>query len=1022
MEKIRTPPPIIAPSGCFSGSSDPECYTENQRNWCKISRNHPKCVSEEIQFPDCKDGSVDKRCKEVVLPQSQCFEGSTDPNCIRIEKQITPCFVGSNLPHCVAEEITIFTCLPGSNDPRCIPSVPILPDCQPGSLDSRCLPTFSLPLDCSIDPQNPSCNQVNEVLDCVFFPTHPLCSTATTEICYPGSIHPACPLPISQEITHKPEKKCRPNSNDPACLPVTIFKIPGININVPNTPLEILCPFGSIDPICNMPPQTLKCILRPDDPNCSSIMTTQPSTNTLKCEIGSLDPRCTQAHRESTFQTKPTSKPSTPITTTPFEEIPVPILCDRGSDDPNCPQIVQISVDEFFCGPNSDNPDCPEYTRVPEVPIPEIISVPNLEEINHCLPGSDDPMCISQEIPYVPIIQEAKLTNFICSEGSQDPKCNPLSVEFIDCVKNPFDVQCSDIIVDEPPSSIPRPITPESPLSCALTPNHPSCRQSSTHCNPRSTDPSCREIVKKRDPPPKSHKIEFCLLNPNNQRCVKKNVPKLDCEENSNDSRCRPAKVKPTIPTVVESEEKIIAVNCVSNPSHPECLRIPSGPSKSKCFFGSNDPQCIEPPLIECIFGSKKPPCDIGSKEKKTTFPVKEDSRTTPVTIQTTVTPKIPKIFRTTTPQFNVQIPVSTETPQEVPQFPPPFVLPPKIQEPKKRLEILKKESLPEKPVKPYISIEIPVFPSRFSSPRIPISDVSEEFISKTTEKSKLPITFTPQFPPTVPTPPSRAQSKTKQPTTRTYRITTPKPRTTSPKIISEEELEFPPLPSSIPSKLPTRPNIPTVPIRKVTEPFSPTVPPVDSFIPTVPAKLKVTTDIYEEPRREVNEKQIDVPNLSIEIKNSREPNIETSRPIIATVTPIRTKVTSTIRTPSRVTRPISKQVRFTTDTSVAKPTRRKPDFTRPVDKFKQSREKITPSYPPEIPQTISTKSPTTSQRQPNLERGESKVSTVRPVVSLEDRKKEPRPVKKMHGKDDHHGEGADPRYHAFHSCKYRND
>lgn len=1077
LEKITTPQSVENSAECYPGSPDPICQHATHENWCKSSKNHPKCKKNEVKLTSeecfdgsanpncfkvkspCELGSLDPKCKKFQISIEQCTEGSNDPRCANKIGKSSSCAPGSRSPHCISRGKSVSNCVLGSNDPRCNQGA-IHSDCRPGSRDPNCAPDQQL---------------INEVFDCVQFPGDPRCITKNTitEICFPGSTHPSC-RSKQEEIPIDKQTKCTLNSNDPNCPGVTVFKIPGINIEIPNTPIQILCPLGSTDPICNMPPQTLNCILNPDDPKCFVPITTQSSISSEKCQFGSLDPKCTQSHRESTFQTKPTSKPSTPITTTPFEETPVPVLCDRSSNNPNCPQVVQLSIGELFCEPNSNDPRCPDHTRIPKVPIPQIINKHRTNEV------------ILQP-PRVPSIQEAEviITSFTCTAESRDPRCK--HVARVDCSVDPSNARCRDLILEStsvrsPTKSVNPPvncelqpkhprckppvtIAPETPLLCALDPFNSQCRQKIESCASGSNSKNCVDSKRSR-PSSKSRGKSLCNANNNDPRCRKEiisEVPSVkpkpfECTPLSNDPRCQVPRrtISEKTVKIENTKDKKISNDdfdfndCLQIPNQPKCLSGPTVPP-TRCHIGSTDPACKQTPPIECIFGSRKPQCHNLSRERVSP-PVTPKQRFRDRTQAIEVTTEFTSITKAVTPIAITKAPFIENFPKqtisskprvpennipatkpqiitdEKPVFPPKIITTrPKPTSSRKRipsLEVKKETSakiIPPRKVNvpPSFppSLIIPAKPFKVVTPsrKVPVkSEISKgkqliEFIS--TEKPSQIITHTPQFPPKFP--PRIPKRLPKRPSIKTFRTTPPRPFTRKPKVVTTEESPFPPFPdtSTIP---PERPRQPIIPI---------------PFVPTVPANSQVTTEASVKENWNANkEKQIDVPHFSIESRRtttSYRPQIS-RKPLVVTE-PYKTSRYTTskpLRTTSR------SKTRFTVPyPETSKSPRNKVQIKRPseskeigiereIERRPISREKVSPQYSPRL--TASTqRRPTTSQKRPSLERGESKVSTHRPISRLST-ERPPRPSKvMMHGKDDHHGKGMDPRYHAFHSCKF---
>ncbi|KAF2361611.1 Zona pellucida domain [Trinorchestia longiramus] len=470
-ERVRplTPPEsILEQAECYPGSLDPECQQQFHEKWCKTFKNHPKCKKKDKPTEIiCTEKSTDPQCLKQQV--QGCASGSTDPKCRGQFISIDNCYPGSTDPSCIPDTPEII-CYPGSNDPGCPTSKPLEKfACRPGSTDVQCQTPVVSADDCSVNPSSPKCkgNRVPDIkpLDCLRNPSDFRCSQNVQRIkCEPGSKDPSCSNSIETvpQVSLTEKTKCRPNSNDPGCSGVNVFKIPAYSIAVPDTPLQVLCSPGSTDPICSVQEQTINCILNPEKAECSVPTTATPFTKPRGCPPGATGLGCTQSHRESTFLTKPTDRPFTFVTTTP--QTPIPVKCIPGITSPNCPQVVPLPIEKLVCSPGTKDPRCPEYTRIPKIPIPEIIDIP----APFCLPGSKDPRCNIQVVP--------DEVDDRCSRNPNDLRCQIEIRPF--CEINPGDPQCSR--PTPPPLNPPKPqrpfkkpsFPPKLPVPSPVTPHY----------------------------------------------------------------------------------------------------------------------------------------------------------------------------------------------------------------------------------------------------------------------------------------------------------------------------------------------------------------------------------------------------------------------------------------------------------------------------------------------------------------------------------------------------------------------
>ena len=643
----------------------------------------------------CSPDSTDPDC---LPPVPVCFRGSSDPRCQQTQFKINPCESGSTDPRCIKQRITIVElpqCFPNSKDPSCVQQITQL-NCVSGSRDPRCrqssvpvVPQTSFIEICKVNPLNPICHpidSINEIpFDCSNDPNDERCIGSFDEVpeiqCHPGSLDPKCQdnfVPQEPSVSPKIPKICFPNTNDPECAGVKVVKIKPHTIEVPDTPLQVLCPPGSTNPLCNRSTQRLKCILHPDDISCASQSSTEPP-----CEIGSLDPRCTQAHRESTFQTKPTIRPSLPQTTTPFIERTTLPKCFPGSTDPRCPKIIPLPLESVRCKIGSTDPRCPESFRVPNQPIapivprpqpiiPSLFTVPPIRTTRPksvgkqllCREGSKDPNCIKKEIS---VDQDI----FSCTRFSDDPRCKieslsqpvierepifpitqtPKSIEElpprvivtpINCVNGLKDSKCTKLIS----------IVPRQPNSCKPGSNNPNCKSKQILCTPDSVDPICLDHKKIQEITPRQPVID-CASNPFNPACKKvivtspatptvpikeqctpgsneincktvppksPRIPALRCSPFSNDPRC-PQTTPRTEPRVPDPPGRKPAVDCSINPRAPNCVPPQDQNIQIECREGSTDPKCQLTPPIDCLLGAKTPKCHNWDKHKGTGKP-----------------------------------------------------------------------------------------------------------------------------------------------------------------------------------------------------------------------------------------------------------------------------------------------------------------------------------------------------------------------------------------------------------------
>ncbi|XP_018027406.1 titin [Hyalella azteca] len=480
VQPYTTPRTELAKLECYPGSPDPACREKSAENWCKTRKNHPKCKKKEQpglprcienpndprclteRTPKCENGSTDPKCRGQFISIDNCYPDSTDPACNK-ETPKSNCYPGINDPACRPEIIPL-NCNPGSPDPLCLkPKTSDEFTCKPGSSDVRCRPPEPTVVDCSTNPFSPECAVEKEPsvipFDCSKKSTDSRCRQSINIIkCEPGSEDLSCVETIEPKIPETSildKTSCRPNSNDPGCSGVNVFKIPAYSLVVPDTPLQVLCPPGSTDPICKVQEQKISCILNPELPDCIPVVTQSSFTKPEGCYIGSKNPECTKAHRESTFLTKPTERPFTYATTTP--QAPVQVKCIPGITSPNCPQLVPLTIKKLICSPGTTDPRCPEYTQVPQIPIPEIIET--LEQ--QCLPDSKDSRCNLPKVPKRP--QEIDL----CLENPNDPLCENESY----CKRNPSDLRCSKLTEPQPP--LPVTVAPVGPIPPRLHPQTP---------------------------------------------------------------------------------------------------------------------------------------------------------------------------------------------------------------------------------------------------------------------------------------------------------------------------------------------------------------------------------------------------------------------------------------------------------------------------------------------------------------------------------------------------------------------
>jgi len=540
---------------CTPGSKDPACRYQNNKikivKQCVAGSVDPECLP---PVPVCFPGSNDPRCQSSRIPDSECEEGTNNPNCqnTRVPKQ---------------------RCYPGSTDEQCR-TAPVVPP--------REVPVF--PPEVYQPPTTPVPNVVPE-FNCKNNPNDYRCRNVITEKPF---INPYQP-PTTQTIP----KICFPNSNDPECAGVRVVKIQPHTIQVPDTPLQVLCRPGSTNPLCNKSSQRLKCILNPEDISCVTEVTDSP------CPIGSTDPKCTQFNRESTFQTKPTERPTIPDITTAAIRTYKQNRCEPGSTDPRCIQIIQVPL---VCLLDSQNPKC---RGTP----PTIPTIPYLKEEE-----------VNQMIAKIPQSKETKIP--VCGPGSNNRECTQEIVSVVDCNTNPNNPKCIIPVIPvvttpraEPnqPTVSPKPfpVITDTPAICKFYPNDPSCFQGYVQ----------KEIVTRR---PKIN----CNEDPQNPECprVPETPPFNPCGPGSNDVNCRPK-----VPQIEE-----------------------------ECTPFSRDPKCYEKPRpappaesipIECIFNVQTEKCLSLKKENPPPAP-------RPVVPSV---PRVPNVPRTTTTQ-TITVPQRTRT------------------------------------------------------------------------------------------------------------------------------------------------------------------------------------------------------------------------------------------------------------------------------------------------------------------------------------------------------------------------
>ncbi len=199
----------------------------------------------------------------------------------------------------------------------------------------------------------------------------------------------------------------------------------------------------------------------------------------------------------------------------------------------------------------------PETTPRPTRPPPVVITTTEFV----CTPGSQDPRCVV-ETPAPP-------TQFVCTPGSQDPRCQPIPTR-------PPPVQTTTQFVCTPGSLDPRCPQPTTQFVCTPGSLDPRCPQPTTQfvCTPGSLDPRC--------PQPTTQFV---------------------CRPGSLDPRCAPPPTQPprpqTRPPVVQPTQFV----CQPGSLDPRCVR-PTQPPRP---IVTRPPQIIQTQEPQGHYGNKDP-------------------------------------------------------------------------------------------------------------------------------------------------------------------------------------------------------------------------------------------------------------------------------------------------------------------------------------------------------------------------------------------------------------------------------
>jgi len=919
--------PIPKIAECYPGSPNPACSHRDMINWCKKINSHPSCRKKSLK---CVEHSQDPRCLKTGKELLKCNSGNQDRRCNSNHSDINIidkplCDINPNHPHCFEtnEQTNNVDCSKNANHPACVQST----------------------VDCLKNPGKTDC----------------LINKSNSNLCFSGSTDPNCPLKEGVQTNQQTfeNQKCIGNSGATACKDISVFEIPPMNIDLTNTPLKIICPEGSPNPICKMKSQTLNCILDPNHPSCVKSVTGPNLAN--KCHLGSTDPSCSQSQSHSTVLFKPDENSN--IKTTPAPEFKA-FGCNE-PNDPKCQQEELFIAEDHDCEPDSRDERCIKTKKISKTPRKSdsrttpilnnppdtILSLPRKNDIKEnkivCEDGSDDIRC-SQPVKFTCSIFPNHPS---CSKVLKSPNIKKSNDHFkkIDCTLNRKHHFCRNITTID---------------ICRLKPNSQNCISSIEKCKNNPSTPECIEMKLTLSPE--------CSKFPGNKNCISSSMRGKSIQHNT-----KPVNLIP-IPDVTRHRSD----ECRENPKSTRCLNISK--HRNGCFGDSKSPMCNIP--IECVLGSKKPIC----RGHRTTSELKP---ITPIMIspkpQSTISKK--KQEHTTTPNASSDksershsVKFTSNTPM-----------------PKRKFDVNNKHHT----VLQKISKLTPNVPSITPRSSKITTRPRKPHIAKAPKTNPSVESIRPSAPQLLPRLTTRTPTS---PTSNFVESSTPVVST----IFMQEHKKTLALPPSKKNFLTTkRISVETATSKSPLNPFSGITTPKPLSI-TSPSNIKPTVsknipndklNIGKQIGHGIHDEVNGPTESSVDVLSLNKPNKFTNR------NNERASERDAHKNRRTQTKPPKAQVDFENFRRVTVP---------PSSPLRSTQIKSTKSvlHTTRAPKKIRIASDVTGRSKTSFTKSEKPLSTRKHLGKQTDQGNR----KIMHGKDDHHGKDMDPRYHAFHSYLYQ--